>query len=68
MKNLGEWRYIESAPIDGSTILLYNSKWWVVVCLGYWDSSCNDWRIVPGYGSPLDYPTHWAPIPKYPNT
>jgi hypothetical protein len=77
-----EWRPIESAPRDGTAILLWDASKNVVVS-GCWhnepehDSPINGYE--PGWawwvsdedtvmwdGGPDDIPTHWLPLPSPP--
>ncbi len=72
---VSEWMDIESAPKDGSDIILYgkdeygefyevNEK---VVQIGFWDR--NSWRLTlwGPYESKLWFlPTHWMPLPTPP--
>lgn len=76
-----DWMGIESAPKDGSRILLYCGRWLPPI-------SCGEWRVIQGKddegnviydGSGFqtdwsDYPhtiapfaaTHWMPLPPIP--
>lgn len=73
-----KWQPIETAPKDGTTILLASGKY---VLTGYWetdpgwawkfDGPCwgiceveDDYYSV--YKFP-DWPTHWMPLPEPPN-
>lgn len=69
---LVEWRGIESAPKDGSRVLLgkivghpshKTALWWAVA--GYWSERWKNWNdgVEP---SGLAGPTHWSPLPKPP--
>lgn len=63
-----EWRPIETAPKDGTKILLAKivghpdhdtALWWA--CRGFWSNKWNNWNdgIEP---SGLAGPTHWVPV------
>lgn len=54
-----EWRPIETAPKDGTTILVFhNGSMWTVL----W-SDVQEWHDANDYGYT---PTHWMPLPKPP--
>ena len=57
------WRPIESAPKDGTQVLLVDDAPTPEAVIGYWDEN-TDWRHVPGEW-PLS-PTHWQPLPAPP--
>lgn len=61
------WQPIETAPKNGTRVLLYRDDWQESVCVGYWDSTWADWSIVGG-GTPCPGATHWADIPPLPNS
>jgi hypothetical protein len=54
-----EWQPIETAPKDGTEVLLTNGEY---KRAGYWATRINAWSIdmVP----PIKAPTHWAPLPE----
>ncbi len=62
-----EWQSTETAPKDGTEILLkiplqgrdYVSAYWFDRSIGFWRNRTNHW-ISP------DTPTHWMPLPKPP--
>lgn len=55
------WRSMESAPKDGTTVLLANG---IHVCSGWYDATGAQW--VASYGR--TFPTHWMPLPSPPET
>jgi hypothetical protein len=72
---MAEWQPIETAPKDGTEILLGNSTW---VDLGYWAVNLNGeggegWtcEVVQSWGME-EYayckPTHWQPAPEPPTS
>ena len=63
-----EWQPIETAPKDGSEILLYFPHSEVKVTGGYFDSHPrgNCW-IAGGYMRKSLPPTHWMPRPDDPS-
>jgi Protein of unknown function (DUF551) len=77
-KSAVEWQPIETAPKDGSAILLYSPKHGTVE--GGWDQvdggghpengpSIYWWasRYVVFEDGPYDAPTHWMPLPAPPD-
>jgi len=70
------WQPIETAPLDGQTILLYRHiSSWHVIGYGHWvtddEPSMCGW-LSYGFDDPpgnlgLGAPTHWMPIPEPPN-
>jgi hypothetical protein len=56
-----EWRPIETAPKDGTAILLWSG---IVTRVGWWLEEDGIWLV--GAGSILRSPTHWMPLPKRP--
>lgn len=60
----GLWRKIESAPLDGSHILLYRPH---IQFTGYYGGENSGWRInAPGLPSMWPLPTHWMELPTEP--
>ena len=78
---MANWQPIETAPKDGTLLLLYsNTEYYKEVVFGSWrcdnsdyeesepmwlDTSYDDWSI--GLNSCPLYPTHWMPVPEPPN-
>lgn len=66
------WQPIETAPKDGTFVLLYPSRGWVsdvepYDCeVGYWDSDDNVWRSYGPIAEDYHGPTHWCPLPPAP--
>jgi hypothetical protein len=59
------WLPIETAPKDGTLVLLFSPKGSQrVVCTGEFSRDWNTWMAVPG-GWPR-VPTHWQSLPKRP--
>jgi hypothetical protein len=65
------WRPIETAPKDGTWILVYkpfnlygfdDSEWYVDKYIVRWADEC--WNI--SMEDKVAYPTHWMPMPKPP--
>lgn len=64
------WLPIESAPKDGTGVLVYCPKSLTVpVTGGYWEDhpECKCW-IAGGYMQKVFPPTHWIPLPAAPST
>lgn len=65
-----EWKTIDSAPKDGTNILLYSES---LAVEGYWSAERKRFSEV-GYSfvgcgccaDVLEPPTHWMPLPKAP--
>ena len=73
MSNKSEWQPIETAPKDGTWILVYkpfklygfnDSKWFVDKYIVRWDDEC--WNISMTFEDKVIYPTHWMPLPEQP--
>lgn len=62
------WRDIESAPKDGTNILLAHDH---AVFDGYWDKYADGWvdDVTDLYEDKITYPaTHWRPLPEPPKS
>ena len=58
------WQRIETAPLDGTHILLYRPH---IQFIGYYGGANSGWRInAPGLPAMWLQPTHWMPLPKEP--
>jgi hypothetical protein len=72
-REAGQWRPIETAPKDGTEILLAHATW---VDTGYWAVNINgdgcdgwtcEWVASWGYEEyALVSPSHWMPLPEPP--
>lgn len=61
------WQPIETAPRDGTTILLFAPAWENAVT--GWTFGDDEWQDCPFNPNRLDYrPTHWQPLPSPPTT
>jgi hypothetical protein len=59
------WQPIETAPKDGSRVVIFRANWRETVSVGHWSVTAKEWYVVNG-GYPWHAPTHWAPIPPLP--
>lgn len=71
MTNPNQWRPMETAPRDGKEVLVYVPhsgiiSAWFYEETGLWphDEPYNE------FGEPCNvgYPTHWMPLPDYPDS
>ena len=66
------WKPIEDAPKDGTTILLYYPDEEIITS-GWWEEDEKGWIpvMLPSHGSGGDEddskPTHWMELPNIPN-
>lgn len=67
---MGEWQSIETAPRDGTRILLVHGSY---IWLDTWwkgDGTNSDWSSIVAWkqatGKTPDAPTHWMPLPTPP--
>jgi hypothetical protein len=62
--NQNQWQSIETAPRDGTHILLYKSG---IQFVGYWENGY--WVInIARLSVVASFPTHWKPLPYDPET
>jgi hypothetical protein len=57
---MGGWQPIETAPKDGTWLLLYARHWGELPTIGMWSQARNCWQ---DFDHGLDRPTHWMPLP-----
>jgi len=55
------WQPIETAPKDGTGVLLFDGDFEI----GYWDYETDQW-VIDLFGQTKMQPTHWMPIPAAP--
>jgi hypothetical protein len=60
---MSEWQPIETAPKDGTDLLLWWPYWSKIPVHGYW--SLGEWASLSAI-SEGDGPTHWMPLPAPP--
>lgn len=58
---MSDWQPIETAPRDGTEVLLHQSRW---VTIGCFDPDDNSWWCVEG--GEIE-PDHWQPLPAPPS-
>lgn len=72
---MGEWQPIETAPRDGSSVLLFGEQephfaigaQGSFVFSGYWDMMDEAWCSTASlWNGPFYKPTHWTPLPSSP--
>lgn len=61
---MSHWQLIETAPKDGSTMLLWSAKARYKPVVGKWVESWKSWQSQPGAWTVN--PTHWMPLPEPP--
>ena len=67
------WSTIETAPRDGTAVLLYYTSDGIVY--GTYDPATADWwsinvsndEFISRYAESCEEPTHWMPLPNPPN-
>jgi len=70
-----QWQPIETAPMDGDTILIFDSYSddknidGYGVCTARWDFSFRWWIMHQRYSNVISLvnPTHWQPLPQPPS-
>jgi len=61
---MSEWQPIETAPRDGTRVLIADEDVWMAVAR-FWP--CNmAWTEDAASGLKLNEPTHWMPLPEPP--
>lgn len=64
---MSEWQPIETAPKDGTRILVYG-KTWPEIAVAEWRPTCilpEAWVLHPYCESDAE-PSHWMPLPSSP--
>ena len=62
--NNNEWQPIETAPDDGTFILVFDSEWGIMIANNY--DSLSGWSVMWDDRCTEINPTHWMPLPKPP--
>lgn len=60
-----EWRPIESAPKDGTVLMLWIPEYKYGVAFGYWSETLKEW-LDDEDGCAIKEPSHWMPLPAPP--
>jgi hypothetical protein len=63
-----EWQPIETAPKDGTPILIYETTLGPVTYVCFWNSFHEYWVEAEGEQYSSFNPTHWMPLPEPPKT
>lgn len=63
---MSEWKTIDSAPRDGTYIIINGMKNGGV-CEAKWFKKYGNWKLRGGNFALPDSPTHWQPLPPPPN-
>lgn len=58
-----DWQPIETAPCDGTPVLLFHPAW-NTLAVGMHHGDCAVWQHPDG--DLLSTPTHWTPLPQPP--
>lgn len=61
------WQPIETAPKDGSVVLVYDADLAKLyrVQTAFWNDHLSNWQVCDDDSDDVD-PTHWMPLPKPP--
>lgn len=60
------WKPIETAPRDGTRILVYREGYAEPVAVCWWSKAFGDWLSVPG--AYAWRPDKWRPLPQLPES
>lgn len=58
------WQNMETAPMDGTRVLLYRKEYVESMTVGFWHNSYEQWGTA--IGALYFNPTHWMPLPDSP--
>ena len=58
------WQPIETAPKDGTHILIYRAAWANSIAVCYWSRDNDEWQT--GLYSPFNGAIYWMPLPEPP--
>jgi hypothetical protein len=70
MSDFGQWKSIETAPKDGTRVLIWRKSYWRDhTFAAEFLQDDNRWTVFDGkewHGLRGEYPTHWMPLPPAP--
>jgi hypothetical protein len=68
LRHLSEWQPIETAPMDGTEVILWWPHWSDTPVTGSWMEKSDQWfsEVCLGYSDDDPPPTHWRPLPPGP--
>lgn len=58
------WQPIETAPLDGTRVLLFREEFAEAMAVAWWNAGTSDW--IPVNGVLFVGPTAWMPLPQPP--
>lgn len=64
-KPVREWQSIDSAPKDGTLVLVANAE--RIIRIALWQETWREWHAIPGKYS-FAAPTHWMALPSPPSS
>jgi len=62
---MSEWQPIETAPRDGTRIILFRPNWVESMAIGFYYASYEQWTVIYAGVEFCDV-THWMPLPESP--
>lgn len=64
---MSEWQPIETAPKNGSRVLLWNPEWSGPCTAQFYGDAAGGWKLDKRMPPFAYQPTHWMPLPAPPN-
>jgi hypothetical protein len=64
---MSNWQPIETAPKDGTRVVLYLPEFAEEYRIAFWARSWGEWQTIPGLYS-CRSASHWMPLPPPPAT
>jgi hypothetical protein len=62
---VADWQPMETAPKDGTRVLLWSEEW-TAACTGQYYGEPRGWGVFYDVGMFKHQPTHWQPLPEPP--